>query len=499
MPSAIAASYDKKCKELIQLIGWDDHPTAASASRRAREKPSQQAMEYGKTTNSSSVSEETDLLSTGFTLRKIGPNAIRIWLFFQVVGVVFQAILWCKVSWHLSEYDAVILQECAPERSVHGVCQGGTMWNVSYWQELVLWGDESSSFTFVTRSMPPTLLINVAPVPLDEGDAEYVLLTALDLDDSEWALEVNRILPEQQGHSFQKYQLGKKALTMEDLSSDAAAALRSQGYVKWQAKLTSRISKRQRLKFVVFVEDAITPHLAEIHASRQCSFGPAWRAFNEQAMGTSAMGTSHRAMEWCRSLLGTFLLVGIAAIVVVHRESILPSALPESVDRLLGKHRFHAVVAAKFVLQDMPQQICIVLYLLGWFEAAGLRCQLCLFEPRYCVEEHPFCAANSIALGCTLLSAVANQLLIRPVLKKSYDECDICMQGTLRIMLVSLATLPFTTGIWLASGSLLTLPAFFHFLVAVPCGIGWMIVMGVVSFPIVGCYVRMVETCENHS
>merc|ERR1712137_169620 len=104
----------------------------------------------------------------------------------------------------------------------------------------------------------------------------------------------------------------------------------------------------------------------------------------------------------------------------------------------------------------------------------GLRCQLCLFEPRYCGDENAFHATNLIAIVCTLLSSMANQLLVRPAFKKSYTDDDICLQYCMRIAGLCVAVLPFTTGICLASRSVLPLPAFFHLVCAVPCGIGWL-------------------------
>merc|ERR1712046_115954 len=111
----------------------------------------------------------------------------------------------------------------------------------------------------------------------------------------------------------------------------------------------------------------------------------------------------------------------------------------------MGKYWFHLVVVAKFLLQDVPQQVCVILYLLGWYEAEGLRCQLCLFDMDHCGVEEPFHFANAIAFGCVLLSSVANQLLVRPIIKKRYTEDDICMHWVVRGGGACLATLPFTT------------------------------------------------------
>jgi len=232
---------------------------------------------------------------------------------------------------------------------------------------------------------------------------------------------------------------------------------------------------------VAFVEDAVTPHLAEIHASPQCAFGHAWKAFNQQHQGHS-----HRALAWCQFLLGAFLLAGGAAVYAVHREL-------ESRPGRSASYRFHAVVAVKFLLQDTPQQVCIVLYLFGWYEAAGLRCQLCLFDPRHCSAEEAFHIVNLVALACTLLSSAANQLLIRPIVKKAYTEDDICVQYCVRIGGLCVSTLPFTTGMCWASRSLVPVPRLFHVLFALPCGVGWLALASLACLPVLEC---CDEECE---
>lgn len=135
----------------------------------------------------------------------------------------------------------------------------------------------------------------------------------------------------------------------------------------------------------------------------------------------------------------------------------------------------------------MPQQLCIILYLVGWYEAAGLRCQMCLFNPVHCGDQQAFHLVNLVALACTLLSSVSNQYLVRPVFKKTYTEDDICVQYTVRIAGFCVATLPFTTGVCWMSGSILPLHTLFHVLLAIPCGIGWFSLAGLICLPLMIC------------
>lgn len=247
------------------------------------------------------------------------------------------------------------------------------------------------------------------------------------------------------------------------------------GRVEWRAVFTTEGRGRMKRRFLISVEDAQMRHLSEIHMSTQCAFGRSWKAFTAHGKGVG-----HRALTWCRFLLGICFVFGAGAVWLVYQEWTHPNG------RLCNRN-FHWVVLVKFLVQDLPTQICIVLYLFGWYEASGLRCQLCLFEPQYCGDEHPFHWSNLIALLCCLLSSCANQILVRPAVKHKYNEDDLCIQYTLRIGGLCVATLPFTTAMCFASRSLLPVPLLFHVLCAVPCGIGYVFLIGTFCMPILIC------------
>lgn len=455
--------------------------TRAAGKGGKAAKSASAAPSYGDATT-----EEIDYWETGFTLREIGPQVINLWLAFQVVGLIFQLLLWNEVAGHLSAFEDIVARECAPAHQRHGVCTG-PMWNVSAWQDVVLassgWSVRDHTWQFSTTSSPPTFLIVVDPVskaktssdPDPEPAPEDLAQQTQELRGIRWSLEVRRSDPPQVGPALHRFHTGMDAISFEDLSSEAKATLASKGRVTWTATLSARTAGDKRTRFVSFVEDAATPHLAEIHASPQCGFGRSWKAFNMQHQGHR-----HRALSWCRFLLGIFIFVGGAAVYAVHQE--LSSKRPQE-----QSYRFHSVVLAKFVLQDLPQQICVVLYLFGWYEAYGLRCQLCLFDPAHCSAEDAFSLVNLAALACVMLSSVSNQLLIRPVFKKSYTEDDLCLQYTVRVGGVCLAVLPLTSGLCWASGSLIPMPRTVHLLCAVPCGIGWLMLGGLLCMPVMLC------------
>lgn len=434
--------------------------------------------------------DESDILESGFTVRKFSASAIRYWLLFQVGALFFQLLLWREVSTHLASYEMAMQRECEavdPSRKHRGICVGPS-WNLAYYQDVVLpslSNTQSYSWQFSTLSKPPTFLVSVDPVSksqVDNADPPPAPGGPQELwqepKDTSWRLEVTRVQPTHVGPAFSRQHSGQQAVTFEDFSHEAASVMAGGGRVDWRATLTSRASGyyHRKTRFLVAVEDARMSHLAEIHMSQQCAFGRSWKSFNEQHRGVN-----HRALSWCRFLVGVFILLGGASVYLVHRE-VTGAALLGG-----GAYAFHWIVVAKFFMQDVPQQVCVVLYFFGWYEASGLRCQLCLFESAYCGAEHPFHFANLVALTFTLLSACANQLLVRPVLKRTYTDDDICLQYSIRVGGVCVSVLPFTTTMCLASGSLLPLPALVHWFLAVPCVLGWLCLGGLMCVPMLIC------------
>jgi len=338
----------------------------------------------------------------------------------------------------------------------------------------------SHSFDFSTRSEPPTFLVVVDPASRSRAPGEPPPKSKAELSEQElealagarWSLKVARIDPAQAKPMFEQEHSGTSVMSFEDLSPESQQTLKAKGRVQWRATLVNHQYTDRRTRFVTFVEDSAVPHLGEIHSNSQCSFIRSWKAFNQQSQGHS-----HETLAWCVFLLGVFLPLSAIAIFIVHR----CAAYPEfgSVGCCEG-YGFHAFVLAKFFVMDVPQQICIVLYLFGWYESEGLRCQLCLFHPWHCEEEHPFRLTNSAAFTCTLLSSVANQLLFRPALRRpSYrhnPEEDVCMQHTSRLAAACVSTLPFTTGVFLASSALLSAPLLAQVVMFFPCAVGWMTV-----------------------
>lgn len=428
--------------------------------------------------------EEADVLNTGFQIREMGLPAIRLWVGFQVLSLLFQFSLWREVSSNLAVYEDVVERECSGSSRHHGVCTG-LSWNLSWWEDFVLQGPANSQtashyWDFSTKSNPPTYAIVVDPVAESkDGEVaaapEDLRLQTADLDDVRWSVEVVRRDPPQVGSwAMKKINSGQQAFTVEDLSAEVADMLTYRSEVFWRVTVSLQAPLDRKTRFLVYVEDAAQQHLKQIHDNPQCVFGRSWKAFNEQHQGRS-----HRALVRCEQLLGMLFIVGAASVYFVWKK--VADMQRHAV--ISDSRRFHMIVMAKFFLQDLPQQICIVLYVLGWYEESGLRCQLCLFDVKYCSTENPFHLFNLIAFGSTLVSALCNQLLIRPVLKRVYSEDDLCIQYFVRIGGMCLSVLPFTTGLCCASRSILPSPVIYHLVFAFPCAIGWLTLAGLVCLP----------------
>eukprot|EP00929_Paragymnodinium_shiwhaense_P080902 TRINITY_DN42232_c0_g1_i1.p1 TRINITY_DN42232_c0_g1~~TRINITY_DN42232_c0_g1_i1.p1 ORF type:complete len:482 (+),score=71.59 TRINITY_DN42232_c0_g1_i1:121-1566(+) len=444
------------------------------------------------------LSEESSLLSSGFVLRAIEPAAVRTWLGIQLFGLLLQFGLWREVADHASSYTALLAKQCAPNHRQHNVCLG-SHWNLSLWEKFTLSRKETHDIFFSTASLPPTFLLSVDPYPADAaGDGL--------LDDIVWTLDLARLNPpplEKKGFA-KHYQMDHKIFTIEDMSQEAAAAVRdsARGRVDWRATLGYREGSSSVQPFVVFVEDATgQSRLPDSAGSSMCSFGHAWRSFAEQ---TAGLEQSHHfaVIWWCSLLLGLLALMQLSLVVVVWLlESKYSSRVADFIlehFRVPKQHQFHAFVATKSALQDFPQQMCVAYYLLGWYEADGVKCQLCLFDSSYCEQPHPFHLWNCAAIAFLLLSSVSNQLLVRPARKsRAYDEFDACYTWAMRISVGCVSVLPFTTAIYNASGNVLTLPGLLHAAVAIPCLVGWGVVAGFFAYPLVACYARAIESCEK--
>ncbi|CAE7571088.1 gpr180 [Symbiodinium pilosum] len=228
----------------------------------------------------------------------------------------------------------------------------------------------------------------------------------------------------------------------------------------WEGFVNLKSKYADETRIDVFVVDSRIAHLEDIHQQKQCSFEGSWQNFSEREQGRH-----HRVLSFTESATGCFLLVQLVLAGVVLRRFFL------FVDtgKLLSR-----VIVFKFFAQDFPQQMCIAAYLYAWYAENGLRCQMCLFHPSHCDDQHPLHSTNLLVCLFTLLSAVANQLLFQARLKPGYDSEDECVVCFFRFVMVSVSILPFTTAMCMLSAVLLHLKSvLIYFLIGVPTVLGW--------------------------
>lgn len=485
----------------------------------------------------------------GLQFRTVSPATMGFWTALQVVGLIFQWHLWQEAKGNLDLYEHTLATQCRHGQVRHGVCTG-PIWNVSAWDRFTLegWGMSMSStciesrggsfghsyhrkhrhrhflsgqrwkercrlpnhtnhsFEFVTRSSPPTFLVAVDAVAMgsgvrpdtsssqetteewesqgdedDEGDSQ---LRAEEF--SNWALHVERVAPPPLGARPHVEVVTGEAgvVTVEDESEEAALALAANGSVLWKVVVENRAHSRQKVEFEAFVEDVVSAFPGGFK-SAHCSFVAAWKTFNQQHQGRR-----HGNAALSSFLLGLFLPLNAVAALAVFVARLRHLHLAKRDPERSTGCSFHCVVIAKFVVVDILQQICIVVYLLGWYEADGLRCQLCLFHPGRCEEASPFGFATVALLTCTVLSSLSSQLL-GGLPDKVPGGLDIkqedCGHTFARILAASVAVLPLTTGSFFSGQSLFISPTAVHVVLVVPCVLGWMTVAMLLLLCMLNC------------
>eukprot|EP00927_Polykrikos_kofoidii_P044026 TRINITY_DN38116_c0_g1_i1.p1 TRINITY_DN38116_c0_g1~~TRINITY_DN38116_c0_g1_i1.p1 ORF type:complete len:508 (-),score=69.04 TRINITY_DN38116_c0_g1_i1:287-1810(-) len=404
------------------------------------------------------TSEKTDpglLLSywcEEFKPRKLKAPMVLAWLLVQSLGLFFQFMLLAEVSTHLSNYETTLSIYCGPEHQQHGVCLGPA-WNMSYSGTLTFppsVGDDSQSdfdfvipsdqpFSFEIHSQPPTFLVGIEPLP--------------PLPKASWKLALG---PHSGGSGGQQPLMGSgsryKVFTdRQRYGTDAN---------RWSASMSLRSKQPESVQIHAYVVDSRLQHLEDIHKQDQCRFDESWQNFNERHSGQHHSVLTNVQTAITAFIVASMLLGGV----VLHRFFFY----------IDGGKLVSRIIAIKFLLQDMPQQLCIVAYLYAWFADNGLRCQMCLFHPTHCDDQYPLHSTNLLLCIFTMLSASANQLLVQAKMRRYRDEEDECFMWIIRAAMLSVSILPFCTAVFVLSSTVLHLRSpFIYFIFGLPTVLGW--------------------------
>lgn len=430
--------------------------------------PGQQFMDMARWLETSEDTDPIKMLGCcceDWKARKLKAPCVLGWLVLQLLGIFAQFTLLSEVSRHLEEYDQTLARNCGPEHQQHGVCLGPT-WNFSYSGVLAFppAGSDNSDYDFViptdqafkfkTTSTPATFLVGVEP------QAPHT--------NAHWRLSIagtgtrggDNVWKDKNLEGF--YGTGRR---FKVFSSKYYS-----GSGDWTASMNLKSKYDTTAQVYTYVVDSKLQHLDQIHGQKQCSFEKGWENFNEKESGKhqTVLVTTKRATTF-------FLVVSSACFLLMLRRFLL---------YVEGGRLLSRVVALKFILQDIPQQICIVGYIYSWYAVDGLRCQMCIFHPDHCDNEHPLHLSNLILCILTLLSASSNQMLLQPKAKRIDEETE-CFLALSRIALFSVSVLPFSTAMFFLTSAVLHFQSTFIYAVsAVPTFVGWGVVFCVPMFTI---------------
>lgn len=408
------------------------------------------------------TSESTDparLLSwccEDFTPRKLKAPIVLCWLVVQVLGILFQVVLFTEIGDHLWGLEAEISAKCGPEHMQHDICLGPS-WSLSYSGVLTFPAGAGSndrsdfdfvipsdqSFAFEVQSSPPTFLIGIEPQEPHEG-AQWK--AAIGPAQANGGMVMYPRIPSLNG-------VGKRYQVVVGKDYSMHGKL-------WKGSLSLASKFTDSANVQVSVIDSRILHLEDIHKQPQCSFEDSWKNFNERHNGQH-----HKVLRYARFGSGFFLALSLLLVGLV---------LPRFYFYVQGGKLLTRVIALKFLVQDIPQQLLIVAYIYAWYAPNGLRCQMCLFHPAHCDDQHPLHLTNLLVALTTMASACSNQLLVQAKVRRVHDEEDECFLWFVRFALLSVSILPFSTAIVVLSSTLLHLKSVVVYIAfGVPTLLGW--------------------------
>lgn len=430
--------------------------------------PGQMFMDTARWLESSEDTDPIKMLGCcceDFKARKLKAPCVLGWLVLQALGIFSQFALLSEVTRHLEEYDQTLARNCGPEHQQHGVCLGPT-WNFSYSGVLAFppAGSDNSDYDFViptdqafkfkTTSSPATFLVGVEPqVPHNNAH---------------WRLSISATGPRTGDNTWRDKNLEAWFGTGRKFNVFSSRYFSGAG--EWAASMNLKSKYDTTAQVYAYVVDSKLQHLEEIHNQKQCSFEKGWQNFNDRESGRhqTVLLTTRRATTF-------FLVLSVGCFLLMLRRFLL---------YVEGGKLLSRVVALKFVLQDLPQQVCIVGYIYSWYAVDGLRCQMCIFHPGHCDDEHPLHFSNLVLCILTLLSASSNQMLLTPKAKRIDEETE-CFLALSRVALFSVSILPFSTAMFFLTSSVLHFQSTVIYAAsAVPTFVGWGTVFCVPMFSI---------------
>jgi hypothetical protein len=442
------------------------------------------AADEGQNVYERSKFEDGEILSY-FKSRRISRKWVQYWMILQVSLLVLQMYLFGEVASHSSVYNRTVKAAC--NENVAATCRS-RLWQrrhtTSFGADQISW-DNPLEFKFTAAAWssyelqidvltePPELHIpfelkvkrigssnapeqafyeyrttGISPVLLKQTNHSHVkdLFSGHYFQPSQWEGSINLGHPPMTGHF--------------------AYSRHSQYFDRLKEQL-----KSIRVAVAEMVEGE--SNLFKKNAP-MCDLESTWAKVMLHSMSQGS-----NRLEWITNLLAISILGSVIVTVLVWMW--FNGRRADSI----GSLKFHYLVAAKTVVQDIPLQTLVLWYIFSWYEGSGgERCQLCILNIHHCENMSPFHLSNFFILVATLVSAVSNQFLFTTDSTQVKTEDDVGFVIFIRIMLACVMILPFSTAMVAFNGSLVQLPSLMHSIFLLPCFTGWVAFFSLLCFPI---------------
>jgi len=239
---------------------------------------------------------------------------------------------------------------------------------------------------------------------------------------------------------------------------------------QWEAKISLDSRYPTPVDIHLYIVDCNIKHLADIHSQPMCNFEKSWMNFtvNQHDMHLT------KTMFFVR----IFQIIQILCVSLVFYRYFF---------QIEGSRLFIRILFFKFLLQDFPQQITMIIYIYNWYAQDGLRCQMCIFHPVHCYDQYPLHFSNAIACMCVLVSSASSQMFLQIKYENQDDDDAICYACG-RMVILAVSILPFSTAVFLLSSTILHLGSGLVYVIFVLLTIyGWSAI----------CCVPLFTMCED--
>ena len=443
--------------------------------------------------------EEGEILSY-FRTKRISRTWIQYWMGLQAALLFLQLLLFTEVSMNSSMYAATVHEACNGKEAVQGSCKS-RLWQRRVDEEYKFDGSSfrrfddviEKKFTTAVWASDSIQLSVIADPPSLHVPYEMVLRRGA----------VDGAYPSKTYYEYRSTGVQPVVIRESNETSRAAAATvhsLSQEPIEWGislqlAKYASHLSHRggqhewieKELKSVRLIVNEMIG--AESFVLREkapmCDVEKSWNSI----MMTSLSFGSDRL-----SLIKKILALSILASAIVTF-LLWTWYSGRRIGEGLNGLKFHYLVAAKTILQDLPLQGIVLWYICTWYEGGGgERCQLCLLDFRHCEKLSPFHFSNFILVALLLASSVSNQFLFGADPTQIKSEDDQIFVSFVRVMLISLMILPFSTAMVAFNGSLIQIPGFFHAVFLLPCFAGFVALFSLLCLPLTA----LIDDTDEH-